>query len=201
LTGPGGVGKTQLSLAVAHSAADLFPDGTVFVPLAPIVDPQLVAGLVAAAFETSVRDHTDVVHAVAARVGQDRMLLLVDNFEHVLGAAPLLTELLAECPGLSVLATSRSPLHLSNEHALPVPTLTLPNHVQADRLEDLENYDAVRLFIRRARAACGEFSLTSQNASSVVEICRKLDGLPLAIELATARLRVLPPRALLQRLQ
>src|SRR5260370_39924341 len=97
--------------------------------------------------------------------------------------------------------TSRSPLHLSGEYALPLTTLTLPDPLQADRLEDLENYEAVQLFIRRARAACGEFSLTPQNAASVVEICRKLDGLPLAIELATARLRVLPPQALLERLQ
>jgi len=110
-------------------------------------------------------------------------------------------ELLAECPGPSVLATSRSPVHLSGEYAMPVPTLTLPNRVQADRLEDLEHYEAVQLFLRRARAACGEFTLTSQNAARVVEICCKLDGLPLAIELATARLRVLSPQALLERLE
>ncbi|HEV7666114.1 MAG TPA: tetratricopeptide repeat protein [Chloroflexota bacterium] len=201
LTGPGGVGKTQLSLAIASAADDLFPDGTVFVSLAPIANPELVAGLVAAAFEVSVTEPVQVLQAVAARVGQRRMLVLIDNFEHVLGAAPLLTELLAECPALSVLATSRSPLRLSGEYVLPVSTLNLPNHAQGDRLEDLENYDAVQLFIRRARAACGEFSLTPQNAASVVEICRKLDGLPLAIELATARLRVLPPQALLERLQ
>jgi predicted ATPase/DNA-binding CsgD family transcriptional regulator len=201
LTGPGGVGKTRLSLAIASSAVDLFPDGTVFVSFAPIADPELVPGLVAAAFEVSVGDPRNVVPAVTARVGPHTVLLVVDNFEHVLGAAPLITDLLAECPALSVLATSRSPLHLSGEYALPVPTLTLPNRVQADRFEDLEHYEAVQLFMRRARAACGEFSLTPQNASSVVEICRKLDGLPLAIELATARLRVLPPQALLERLQ
>ena len=201
LTGPGGVGKTQLALAIANSAAVLFPDGIVLVSLAPIADPELVPGLVAAAFEVPVRDPRNVVPTVAERVGQRRMLLLVDNFEHLLGAAPLITELLAECPGLSVLATSRSPLHLSGEYARPVPTLTLPDQAQADRLQDLDNYGAVQLFTQRARAACGEFSITSQNASSVVEICRKLDGLPLAIELATARLRVLPPQALLERLE
>ncbi len=201
LTGPGGVGKTRLSLAIANSAVDLFPDGTVFVSLAPIADPELVPGLVAAAFDVSVGDPRSVVPAVAARVGGHTLLLVVDNFEHVLAAAPLITALLAECPALSVLATSRSPLHLSGEYALPVPTLSLPNRDQADRFEGLEQYEAVQLFIRRARAACGEFSLTPQNASSVIEICRKLDGLPLAIELATARLRVLPPQALLERLQ
>jgi predicted ATPase/DNA-binding CsgD family transcriptional regulator len=201
LTGPGGVGKTRLSLAIANSAADLFDHGTVFVSLAPIADAELLPGLMAAAFEVSVKDPGNVVDAVAARVGQHAMLLVVDNFEHVLEAAPLITQLLAECPALSVLATSRSPLHLSGEYALPVPTLTLPNPVQANRLEDLEHSEAVQLFVQRARAACGEFSLTSQNAASVVEICRKLDGLPLAIELATARLRVLPPQALLERLQ
>jgi predicted ATPase/DNA-binding CsgD family transcriptional regulator/Tfp pilus assembly protein PilF len=201
LTGPGGVGKTRLSLAIASSAAELFPDGTVFVSLAPIADPEVVPGLVAAAFDVSVAGPSNVVPAVAERVGARTVLLVVDNVEHVLDAAPLLTELLAACPGLSVLATSRSPLHLSGEYALPVPTLTLPNRAQADRFEDLERFEAIQLFMRRARAACGEFSLTLQNASSVVEICRKLDGLPLAIELATARLRVLPPRALLERLE
>ncbi|HLZ29995.1 MAG TPA: tetratricopeptide repeat protein [Chloroflexota bacterium] len=201
LTGPGGVGKTQLALAIASAAAALFPDGIVCVSLAPIADPELVPGLVAAAFEVVLNDPTNVVQAVAERVGQRQMLLLVDNFEHVLGAAPLLTELLAECPGLRIMATSRSPLRLSGEYARPVPTLSLPAEFQADRLEDLNDSGAVQLFTQRARAACGEFDITSQNASSVVDICRQLDGLPLAIELATARLRVLPPQALLERLE
>src|SRR5260370_19255834 len=170
-TGPCGVGKTRLSLAIANSAVDLFPDGTVFVSLAPIADPELVPGLVAAAFDVSVGDPRNVVPAVAARVDGQTVLLVVDNFEHVLGAAPLITELLAACPALSVLATSRSPLHLSGEYALPVPTLTLPDRVKADQFEDLERYEAVQLFVRRARAACGELSLPPQNASSVRALC------------------------------
>ena len=135
LTGPGGVGKTQLALAVANAAVELFPDGTAFVSLAPIADPGLVPALVAAAFEVSVRDPSSVVDAIAEHVDQRRTLLLVDNFEHVIGAAPLLSELLAWCRGLSVLATSRSPLHLSGEYVLPVPTLALPARVRAQRLE------------------------------------------------------------------
>src|SRR5258708_30828565 len=135
LTGPGGEGKTRLSLAIANSAVDLFPDGTVFVSLAPIADPELVPGLVAAAFDVSVGDPRSVVAAIAARVGGHTLLLVVDNFEHVLRAAPLITALLAECPALSVLATSRSPLHLSGDYAPPVPTLNLPNPDPSDRFQ------------------------------------------------------------------
>ena len=201
LLGPAGVGKTRLALAIVEASSDLLPDGSVFVSLAPIGDPELVTRLVAAAFEVTDSDPLDLLPALIERIGAQRVLLVLDNFEHLLDAAPLLSDLLAECPGLFVLTTSRSPLHLSGEYLQPVPTLSLPERAHEQRLEDLARFEAVQLFIDRARAACGEFSLTAQNAAGVVEICRKLDGLPLAIELAAARLRVLPPASLLDRLE
>jgi predicted ATPase/DNA-binding CsgD family transcriptional regulator len=198
LTGPGGVGKTRLSLAIATDTADLFPEGSVFVSLAPILDPALVTRVIAAAFEVPDPDASRVVAAVTAHIGDKRVLLVLDNFEHLLEAATLVPTLLATCPGLVVLATSRGPLQVIGEYLLPVPTLGLPD---SSRVDDLARSEAVQLFTARARAACGEFDLTDTNAVSVLEICRKLDGLPLAIELATARLRMLPPQALLERLE
>jgi non-specific serine/threonine protein kinase len=198
LTGPGGVGKTRLSLAVAHSTTELFPDGTVFVSLAPILDADVVPRVVAAALDLPDPDASDVVVALISHVGSRRLLLVLDNFEHLLDAAGLIPTLLVACPGLCVVATSRGPLQVVGEHVLPVPTLGLP---ASSRPEDVARSAAVQLFTARARAACGEFDLTDKNASSVFEICRKLDGLPLAIELASARLRILPPAALLERLE
>jgi predicted ATPase/DNA-binding CsgD family transcriptional regulator len=201
LTGPAGVGKTRLSLAIATATLDLFPDGTVFISLAPILDPALVPGLIGAAFDVPDPIARNVGPALSASVGSQRVLLVLDNFEHVLDAAPLVPELLVSCPGLSVLTTSRGPLHVQGEYVLPVPMLSLPERTSVQQLQDLARSESVQLFLARARAACGEFNLTPQNAASVVDICHKLDGLPLAIELAAARLRVLPPQALRERLE
>ena len=195
------MGKTRLALVVAASSADLYPDGYRFVSLARILEPELVPGLVAVAFDISHRDARELLPAISASIGPQRVLLVLDNFEHLLSAAHLITDLLVACPGLSVLVTSRSPLHILGEHLLPVPMLSLPTRMGAGETEALARAEAVQLFVSRARAACGEFDLTAQNAATVGEICRKLDGLPLAIELAAARLRVLSPVALLERLQ
>jgi non-specific serine/threonine protein kinase len=200
LVGPAGVGKTRLVLAIAEAAAGEYADGVVFVSLAPIGDPSLVSALVAAAFELPESRDADLVAALGERLGSERVLLVLDNFEHVLSAANLVSELLAECPGLTALVTSRSPLLLVGEHLAQVSPLGLPDRMHY-QVEDLARCDAVQLFVSRAAAACGEFKLAADNAMSVADVCRKLDGLPLAIELAAARLRVLPPQALLERLE
>jgi predicted ATPase len=199
LVGPAGVGKTRLALAIADAASKAYAEAVTFVALAPIADPALVSALVAAAFEIPEAGSADLPSALGVRLGSERRLLVLDNFEHVLGAAPLVSELLANCPGLSVLATSRSPLLLVTEYLLQVRPLAVPDSLHS-QLEDLARCDAVRLFVARAAAACGSFDLTDENAMHVVNICRKLDGLPLALELAAARLRLLPPQALLERL-
>jgi predicted ATPase/DNA-binding CsgD family transcriptional regulator/Tfp pilus assembly protein PilF len=199
LVGPAGVGKTRLALAIAEAAFGEYAHNVVFVSLAPIGDPSLVPALVAAAFELPESADADLVAALGARLGSERVLLVLDNFEHVLSAATVVSELLVECPGLSALVTSRSPLMLIGEHLAQVPPLGLPDRMHY-QVEDLARCDAVQLFVSRAAAACGEFNLTVDNAMSVADVCRRLDGLPLAIELAAARLRVLPPQALLERL-
>ncbi|CAA9566453.1 MAG: hypothetical protein AVDCRST_MAG73-4175 [uncultured Thermomicrobiales bacterium] len=200
LTGPGGVGKTRLALRVAETSAADFADGAAFVPLAALAGPDLVGAALARGL--GVREGGD--RATAERLGaalRDRHLLLVlDNFEHVVLAAPLVADLLAACPRLTVLVTSRVPLRLAGEHRYPVPPLRLPDPDGDDPVADPDQAASVRLFAARARAVDPGFAMDEANAGIVAEICRRLDGLPLAIELAAARVAVLPPRALLARL-
>jgi predicted ATPase/transcriptional regulator with XRE-family HTH domain len=199
LTGPGGVGKTRLALQVAADRGGDFAHGVAWIPLGTIRDPTLVASTVAHAL--GVRDASDrtSLEGLVAALRDRRLLLVLDNFEQVVEAAPFVAELLAACRGLKILVTSRSVLRLTGERYYPVPPLALPD--PSAPLSRLAETDTVRLFVERAQAANPLFVLTPENVESVVAICRRLDGLPLAIELAAAWLRHLAPDALLDRLQ
>ncbi len=200
LTGPGGVGKTRLALRVASDLCGDFTDGVVFVTLASLTDPALVATTVARALGIAETKDQPLTETLAASLGERRILLVLDNFEHLLPAALLVTELLAACPCLTVLVTSRTVLQVRGEHQLAVPPLALPASSAETSAERVMRYEAVRLFVARAREVKPAFQVSDAVAPIVAEICRRLDGLPLAIELAAARTRILPPRALLARL-
>jgi predicted ATPase/class 3 adenylate cyclase len=200
LTGPGGTGKTRLALQVAAELLDDFPDGVFFVTLAPISDPGLVTTTVAQTFAVRERPGETLDETLGDYLRERRLLLLLDNFEQVVAGAPAVSALLAGAPGLKVLATSRAPLRVAGEHELAVPPLRLPDLIELPELEALSQYEAVELFVQRALAVKTDFALTNENAPAVAEICVRLDGLPLAIELAAARVRALPPGALLERL-
>ena len=199
LTGPGGVGKTSLALTVAAVVAGEFRDGAVLVDLAPVHDATLVSVAIAQALGLREIPGQSPRDALAAAVGDRQVLLVLDNLEQVIAAAPAIATLLAHGPNLTVLATSRSPLNVRAEHGYPVVPLTVPGPDHAP-VATLAANPAVALFVERARAAEPGFSLTEDNAVTLAEICRRLDGLPLAIELAAARLKVLPLPALLARI-
>jgi predicted ATPase/DNA-binding CsgD family transcriptional regulator len=197
LTGPGGVGKTQLALAVARELRADFADDAVYVPLAPTRDPTLVTSAIALVLEIPDTGSLPLSDALKIALRHQQRLLLLDNFEHVLAAAPLVTDLLAACPHLKMLVTSRALLHVSGEHAFTVPPLALPEPERALSIGELTKCDAIRLFVTRAQEVKPSFAITGANASAVAGICQRLDGLPLAIELAAARTRALAPPALL----
>jgi predicted ATPase/class 3 adenylate cyclase/Tfp pilus assembly protein PilF len=200
LTGPGGIGKTRLALQAAADLLDEFPDGTYFVQLATLTEAELFISAVAETLGVREIGEQPLDESLKDYLHERRLLLLLDNFEQVLGAAPTVTELLTAAPGLKVLATSRAPLGLYGEHELPVPPLTLPDLKLQPPLERLTQYEAVGLFVERARAVKPDFKVTNESAPAVAEICVRLDGLPLAIELAAARVTMLLPKAMLQRL-
>jgi predicted ATPase len=201
LTGPGGVGKSRLALEVARRLSPSFTDGVRFVDLSPVQRADMVAPAIAAALGLRTSGGP-LIADVKAYLRPRRLVLLLDNFEQVTAAAPLVAELLAASAGLAVLVTSRTTLRLSGEHEFPVAPLPTPpaSTAGAPPPAGIKDYAAVRLFVERAHAAAPGFELTSENADAVAEICRRLDGLPLAIELAAARSRLLPPKALLARL-
>jgi predicted ATPase/transcriptional regulator with XRE-family HTH domain len=201
LVGPPGVGKTRLAIQAATSLLDDYGDGVYFVALAPVSDPNLVATNVAQVL--GVNETVDRSFAVRLKeyLRDKHMLLVLDNFEQVVVAAPFVSQLLAECPWLSILVTSRAPLRVRRERQLPVSPLAVPVEVDADpNPSELMRYSAIALFVERARAASPDFGLTTENAAPVAATCARLDGLPLAIELIAARTAVLPPQALLERL-
>ncbi|HWU38034.1 MAG TPA: adenylate/guanylate cyclase domain-containing protein, partial [Candidatus Acidoferrum sp.] len=200
LTGPGGTGKTRLALQVAASFLDEFDDGVYLVALAPISDPNLLASSIAVALGIRENPANPVLESVKDVLRHKRMLLVLDNFEQIVAAATVVADLLAACPGLKMLVTSRVILHLSGEHEYQVPPLRLPEAGQFTGTEGLERYSAIALFLQRARAVNAGFTLTDENGAAVTKICTQLDGLPLAIELAAARVKLLSPQAMLDRL-
>jgi predicted ATPase/DNA-binding XRE family transcriptional regulator len=200
LTGPGGVGKTRLSLHVAAQLGNAFPDGVIAIDLAPITDRDGVCQAIGRALGTFDEPRTTLTR-VNEFLGQKQLLLLLDNFEHLLAVAPLVTEMLRGCPRLKVLATSRASLRVSGEQEFPVPPLPVPDPSRLPAIEALSDYASVGLFVNRAVRVRPDFALTADNAAAIAAICAGLDGLPLAIELAAARIRSLTPRILLERLR
>lgn len=200
LTGPGGVGKTSLALQGALNVSDLYPDGATFVPLGPIGDSALVLPTIVHALQLPSTRGETIRDSVQAFLRDKRVLLVLDNFEHVLDAAIEIADLVAECDELAVLVTSRAPLRVRREQEFPVQPLKVPDLARIPDVDDIAGNPAAELFANRARAAVPGFRLDRENAAAIAAICRRLDGLPLAIELAAARVRVLSPTALLSRL-
>lgn len=200
LTGPGGTGKTRLALQAAADLLEQFDDGVFFVALATITDPELVSSAIAGPLGVKESAEQLLEKSLEAYLLEKNLLLVLDNFEQVLEDAHLVGDLLGSCPKLKVLATSRIPLRLYGEREYPVPPLESPDPLRLPPLERLTQYEAVRLFVERARAVKPDFEVTNDNAPAVAEICARLDGLLLAIELAAARVRMLSPQKMLQRL-
>ena len=201
LTGPAGTGKTRLALEVAGTLVDRFRDGVYFVALAPIGEQELVVSAMARTLGLQEAGGTPLREMLKSYLRDRQLLLVLDNFEHVLAAAPLLAELLASSPKLKILVTSRAILQLYGEQDFSVPPLAVPDADDLPPPEDLVRYSAVVLFIQRAIAVKPDFAVTANNAAAVAAICARLDGLPLAIELAAARISLLTPQAMLARLQ
>ena len=203
LTGPGGIGKTRLALQVAKEVANQFPGGVCFVPLSSVSDHSLIASPIAQAFgvrETGNQSPQESLKEYMSGLDQPTLLLL-DNFEHLVAAASFVAQLLTIGPKLKVVVTSQAPLHVYGEQEFPVPPLALPDPKSIPPLEVLSGLPAIELFVERARAVKHEFALTKENAPAVAAICARLDGLPLAIELAAARIKLLSPSAMLARLE
>ena len=200
LTGPGGVGKTRLAVEVAGHSRDAFADGVVFVPLAPLRDAALLPSVLAETLGIKEVAGQTLQETLTRHLQDRQMLLILDNFEHLPTAAPVVGELVARCPQLTVMVTSRAPLRFSGERQFPVPPLPLPTTVCQVPADVLEQSPAVELFHQRAQVVMPTFELTDTNAATVARICRRLDGLPLAIELAAARVKLFSPQALLARL-
>ncbi len=202
LTGPGGIGKTRLGLQVLEGLAADFPGGMFYIPLAPVNDPNLVASVILQTLGVRDSGGQKPLHLLQEHLQNSaNVLLMLDNFEHLLSAAPSLAELLSAGPGLKALVTSQARLHIYGEHEFPVPPLGLPDRNAVFSFEELAQQPAIALFVERARAVRPDFRLTAENASIVADICARLDGLPLAIELAAARIKLLSPASLLARFE
>jgi predicted ATPase/class 3 adenylate cyclase len=200
ITGPGGVGKTRMLLELGRQLASEFLDGIAFVSFADVVDPEDVIPALADALDVKEAEGRTLMDGVVALIGDTTPLLLLDNMEQVVAAAPHVAELVERCPGLRIVATSRTPLRIAAERDYVLAPLAVPSLPDSTSTESLLAFAAVALFVERAQTIRGSFELTSANAEAVAAICRRLDGLPLALELAAARLRLLGPEALLERL-
>ena len=203
ITGPGGIGKTRLAAQVAGELVEHFPGGTHFVPLSSLTDPGLIASAIVQTLgigEAGGQSPLEILMRNLQDSSRAPMLLLLDNFEHLVQAAPTVADLLATGPNLKIMVTSRGALHVYGEHEFPVPPLALPDSRSKPSVDVLSQCPAVALFVQRAAAAKPDFVLNRENAPAVAEICTRLDGLPLAIELAAARVRVLSPSSMLARL-
>ena len=200
LTGPGGSGKTRLCIAVAAEVAGDYPDGVYFVPLAPVRDPGLVPSTIVQSIGLQDARDVPLMEHLISQLRERQLLLVIDNFEHLLAGAPVVTRLLRETSGVRILVSSRSPLHVSGEQECPVPPLAVPDLDARPTAASLAACESVRLFIERAAGVVPGFMLDDENARAVAQIACRLDGLPLAIELAAARVKLLPPQVLLPRL-
>ncbi len=199
-TGPGGVGKTRLALQAAADMLDDYEHGVYFVELSTTSDPNLVISTVAQSLGVRETGGQQLLESLKAYLKEKQILLLLDNFEHVVTAAPLIADLLSVAPRLTVLVTSREVLNLRGEREFPVPPLALPDREHLPLFNEMLGYAAVRLFVASAQAVRASFALTDENAHAVVEICHRLDGLPLAIELAASQIRLLSPQMMLSRM-
>jgi len=202
LTGPAGIGKSRLAIHIALEMRDHFSDGVYMVWLESIRNPEFVIPTIAKTLNiTEPTNGLSLNELLKQHLCEKQVLLLLDNFEQVLTAAPQVADLLESCPFVKILVTSRASLHLRAEKDLPIPPLALPPLMERTELQPLSQYSAVQLFIQRCQSVRVDFQITNENAAAVAEICHRLDGLPLAIELAAARIKLLPPHALLSRLE
>src|SRR3989449_3856749 len=200
LTGAGGIGKTRLAIQVATDLNEIFPQGVCLVQLAPISDFHLVIPTIAQTLGLRDVEERSLFESLKAFLRDKHLLLLLDNFEQVLEASPALVELLLACPSIKILVTSRAVLHVEGEYEFSVPPLSLPDPLHLPAHEELLHYAAVALFVQRAQAVKPNFVLSEDNAAAIAQICIRLDGLPLSLELAAARIKLLSPQALLGRL-
>ncbi len=201
LSGPGGTGKTRLALQVAHEVVGAYQHGVWLVELAPLSDPSLVANAIAQTLRIVTMGEEPLAEVLKRSLARKDLLLILDNFEHLLPAAPLVTELLSAAPRLNILATSRERLHVYGEQEYAVNPLSIPDAHSTGTTSQWLEYDAVNLFVQRARAARSNFSTDESQTSDIVHICQRLDGLPLALELAASQVKYADLATLTQRLQ